>query len=268
MPRNTDTSPPSAAIDQMLVQLQAERDRIETQVHALDQTGQQLDEENGGINAQAAKLERRIRALAAEEANLQKRKKELQAEAQAIGDHRTRIITQRKKLAKECEAFQAQMDQIDQRRARQEEQRAFDDSQKEASFSLEVAQPKTAAKATDAPDKRNNRVHPRLAVAVDVSMHTEHNFYTGLTENLSEGGLFIATYEVPALGTEIELTISLPRHPPIKTLGVVRWHREYNKFTSDLAPGIGVQFLTLAQADHDAIIRFIREREPLLYENF
>jgi Chromosome segregation ATPases len=252
----------------MRAQLQAERDGIETQVRALDQGGQHLNEEDQQINAQAAKLEERIRALAAEEANLQKRKKELQAEAQAIGERRTRTIAQRKRLAKERESYQAQLDQIDQRRASHDQQLAFDESQKEASFSQDSARAAAAAQAADAPNKSNNRSHPRLAVAVDVSMHTEHNFYTGLTENLSEGGVFIATYEVPALGTEIELTISLPNHPPIKTVGVVRWHREYNKFTSDVAPGIGVQFDTLAKPDHDAIIRFIREREPLLYETF
>jgi uncharacterized protein (TIGR02266 family) len=268
MPTNTDNLPTSASIDQVLSQLQAERDAIETHFHALDQNSQQLDEEDGQINAQAAKLEERIRALAAEEANLQKRKKELQAEAQTIGEHRTHVIAQRKRLAKERESYQAQLEQIDQRRARHQQQRAFDESQKEASFSQQAAPTAPAATQADAPEKPNNRLHPRLAVAVDVSMYTEHNFYTGLTENLSEGGLFIATYEVPSLGTEIELTISLPNHPPIKTVGVVRWHREYNKFTSDLAPGIGVQFLTLAKPDHEAIERFLREREPLLYENF
>jgi uncharacterized protein (TIGR02266 family) len=268
MPTNTGNPTASADTDAVLSQLQAERDGIETHFRALDQSRQQLDEEDQQINAQAAKLEERIRALAAEEANLQKRKKELQAEAQAIGEHRTRVIGQRKRLSKERDSYQAQLNQIDQRRARHEQQLAYDESQKEASFSQDSALTAPTARAADAPDTSNNREHPRLAVAVDVSMHTEHNFYTGLTENLSEGGVFIATYEVPALGTEIELTISLPNHPPIKTVGVVRWHREYNKFTSDLAPGIGVQFATLDKPDHDAIIRFIREREPLLYETF
>jgi uncharacterized protein (TIGR02266 family) len=268
MPNNTSNPKTSKLPDEALAQLQSERDTIETQFRSLDQSNQQLDEEDRQINAQAAKLEGRIQALASEEADLQRRKKALQSEAQAIGNQRTQIIARRKALSKERESWQTQLDQLDQRKTRIEQQRAFDESQKEASFHQEVAPAAAATGDANSPDKSNNRTHPRVAVAVDVSMHTEHNFYTGLTENISEGGLFIATYEMPPLGTEIDLTISLPDHPPMKALGVVRWHREYNKFTSDLAPGIGVQFVTLSEPDRAAIGLFIREREPLLYEDF
>jgi uncharacterized protein (TIGR02266 family) len=98
-------------------------------------------------------------------------------------------------------------------------------------------------------------------------MHTEHNFYTGLIENISEGGLFIATYENIQKGTELDIDLSLPNQPSIKAQGIVRWIREYNEFTADVSPGVGVQFVDLRESDQAIINGFLQIRAPLLYES-
>jgi uncharacterized protein (TIGR02266 family) len=97
-------------------------------------------------------------------------------------------------------------------------------------------------------------------------MQTENNFYTGLSENLSEGGLFISMYQVLPVGASVDLTIALPGHAPIKASGTVRWVREHNQFTSDVAPGIGVQFTALRPDDQAFIEQFLRVRPPLFFE--
>jgi uncharacterized protein (TIGR02266 family) len=116
------------------------------------------------------------------------------------------------------------------------------------------------------PNRPEKRQTPRVAAKIEVSLHTENNFYAGITENLSEGGLFIATYENLPVGTELELTVAIPNHPPIKTTGTVRWIREHNQFTSDVSPGVGVQFQQLGDSDRRAIEAFLRTRAPMLYE--
>jgi len=113
-----------------------------------------------------------------------------------------------------------------------------------------------------------HRAHPRLTVEVEVSMNTEHNFYAGLTENISEGGLFIATIENIPMGTELDLKIGMPELEPVTVTGKVCWIREYSEFTSDVSPGVGVEFYNLSEQSKELIQQFIRSRAPLLYEAF
>ncbi|MBW2702391.1 MAG: TIGR02266 family protein [Deltaproteobacteria bacterium] len=128
-------------------------------------------------------------------------------------------------------------------------------------------EPQSEAKASEADDELvNQRSSPRANVVVDVAMHSDNNFFMGLTENLSEGGLFLATYDDIPLGTELALSLNLPEHRTIQTRGVVCWVREYTQYTKDLAPGVGLRFLDLAETDQFAIREFIRRRDPILYD--
>ncbi len=122
-----------------------------------------------------------------------------------------------------------------------------------------------ASEPTKASDAQPSRRYPRLSMEVSVDMSTDNNFYTGLTENISEGGIFVATREIIPLGTEVKVKIQLPRHEPFELEGQVCWLREYNEYTDDMAPGIGVAFAALAEDDRRTIETFIRERDPLLY---
>jgi uncharacterized protein (TIGR02266 family) len=110
------------------------------------------------------------------------------------------------------------------------------------------------------------RQHPRATIKTAVHLGSESNFYSGFTNDLSEGGLFVATHLVLPIGTRLDLEFSLPDDDtPIRAQGEVRWTREYNP-SSDGAPGLGLRFLKLELADRDRIDAFVKLRETLFYD--
>lgn len=111
----------------------------------------------------------------------------------------------------------------------------------------------------------NRRIHPRINVELEVSLSSEHNFFAGFTQNVSEGGLFIATHEYAELGTELEIKLRIAGHE-LRSRGRVAWIREYNVDAQDTSPGMGVEFIGLPQKDVDMINAFLRKREPMFYD--
>lgn len=109
----------------------------------------------------------------------------------------------------------------------------------------------------------DRRTAPRAALRIDVSLYSESQFFSGLTEDLSEGGLFVATYAPLPIGTEIDLVFTLPTDHEVRTPGVVRWVRSVD---CETAPGFGVQFGALDARDVAAIHAFLRHRPSLVWE--
>jgi uncharacterized protein (TIGR02266 family) len=110
------------------------------------------------------------------------------------------------------------------------------------------------------------RRNPRKALCTTLGFLSDTNFYAGFTEDISEGGLFVATHALLELGTEIELEFALPSGHEIRTKGIVRWLRDPHDHTPDAPPGMGIQFQDLAEKDFAIIREFIALREPLFYE--
>jgi uncharacterized protein (TIGR02266 family) len=110
------------------------------------------------------------------------------------------------------------------------------------------------------------RTTPRVGLCVEVGLQSDSNFYTGFTEDISEGGLFVATYKLLPTGTEMALTLTLPDGYEFRATAVVRWVRDPRDPNSDLRPGMGVQFVNLDLEHHDAIRDFILMRDPLFFE--
>lgn len=111
------------------------------------------------------------------------------------------------------------------------------------------------------------RTHPRFSVDLEVSIGSDHNFYAGFLENLSVGGVFIATHQLQKVGSVIEVNIQLPdRTEPIKARGEVRWIREYNE-RSNVPPGMGLRFLELPPGAKEAIDAFLSQRDPLFWDD-
>jgi len=107
----------------------------------------------------------------------------------------------------------------------------------------------------------------RFMVELHVNVHSEHNLYAGLAENLSAGGLFIATHRLQPVGSRIE--VSLRMHDgaeEFQIVGEVRWVRVYNEH-SDTSPGLGVRFTELPPGAAAAIARFLGQREPLFFDD-
>jgi uncharacterized protein (TIGR02266 family) len=116
-----------------------------------------------------------------------------------------------------------------------------------------------------APSAPQRRANPRFLVDLDVSLGSDHNFYTGLAENLSVTGVFVATHRVRPIGESIEICIHLPQGPEIRGIGTVRWLRPYDE-TRATAPGMGVEFLELEPESLREIEAFLAEREPIFYD--
>ena len=118
------------------------------------------------------------------------------------------------------------------------------------------------------PEQRRS---PRIPVEVEVHVtpQSEHNFYTGYSQNISRGGIFIATSHVLPIGTELSFEFRLGSDPePIAVEGVVRWVRGHDALRSaDLPTGMGVQFHDVPGPARERINRFIEgSRESLFFD--
>lgn len=106
------------------------------------------------------------------------------------------------------------------------------------------------------------RQQPRIRLETAIDLHSRSNFFTGYTENISDGGLFFATRETFAPGTEVELAFSLPGGVEIRAKGEVRWQRAE---TERLSAGVGIAFTYLSEPAREAIQHFITRREPIYH---
>lgn len=113
---------------------------------------------------------------------------------------------------------------------------------------------------------RNVRRAPRVDVNVEVGIDADTNFYVGFTENVSEGGLFVSTYQLRPVGTEVALTFTLPGSDHVVSVhGVVRWIRDPHNLEGDVSPGMGIEFVFMKPEDSAFIDEYIRTRTPLFY---
>ncbi len=104
---------------------------------------------------------------------------------------------------------------------------------------------------------------PRLVLHAHVTARSEDNFFTGLTENISEGGVFVSTFSPPGVGEVIRLNLSVDDEDGFVVEGEVRWHR----YDDDgEVTGCGVQFYGLDPEQTRRIRQLMLAvpREPLL----
>ena len=112
--------------------------------------------------------------------------------------------------------------------------------------------------------KRRNTA--RIDAEFDVDMTSEHNFFTGFSEDLSEGGVFICTYQPRAIGEHLAIAFRLPGDDtPIRAVVEVKWMREQN-VEGNVPPGIGASFVDVTPEDRARIERFVGHRTPLFFE--
>ena len=117
--------------------------------------------------------------------------------------------------------------------------------------------PNLSAEAADA--------SARERLEANVGATTESNFFVGFSGDISEGGVFVATYATLPLGTPVELLVTLPGGFEKTIRGKVRFVRD--PMDMDSEPGMGVRFDRLEDEARDLILRFIRKRPPLFYDD-
>lgn len=117
--------------------------------------------------------------------------------------------------------------------------------------------------------QQGGRVAERFDLEVKVDLESDHNFYTGLTQNISAGGLFIATHQLRRIGDRIKIVFSLPGTAiPITVETEVRWIRENSSLHRiDGSTGMGVRFINLSADASQAIETFLQNRDSLYYDD-
>lgn len=124
-----------------------------------------------------------------------------------------------------------------------------------------------AVVSTDAPaaPQAEHRSSRRVSVAVDIHLWSDSHFFSGLSGDISEGGLFFSTYRPLSVGMGVDVEFVLPgTERSINARGKVRWIREHS---DELPRGVGIAFEELADEDRDEIHAFCSVRPTLYYED-
>lgn len=115
----------------------------------------------------------------------------------------------------------------------------------------------------------DQREHVRVDLEAAVDFESESNFYTGLTQNISTGGLFLATNKLLPIGASLRLKFTIPgRRDAIETEAEVRWVKQMSSLERvEGSQGMGLRFVSLAPEVADAIDAFTKRRESLYYDD-
>jgi len=106
-----------------------------------------------------------------------------------------------------------------------------------------------------------------VRVEANLGTHSPTNFYKGLRGNdvVDHGGLFVATYEGPGVGTPLFLRVTLPGGYSFDASAVVRWTRRQGG--GDTPPGFGATFVSISAEARQLVYRFTKNREPLFHDD-
>jgi uncharacterized protein (TIGR02266 family) len=136
-----------------------------------------------------------------------------------------------------------------------DEEPRFPDEEREARFSqsdILVPRPR---------ERRNSDRTPFIA---DLKFGEDVELFTGLSLDISEGGLFVATYTEIPIGTRLVLCFELPDGSVVEARGEVRWTRKQSSDSE--RPGIGIAFTELPSAAREQIVALCARQPPLYFE--
>lgn len=95
------------------------------------------------------------------------------------------------------------------------------------------------------------RAQSRSVVRIAVTCTTDGGAtITGMSRDLSTGGIYVEAAEIPAFGTKIELRLDAPGLRDAAVPGIVRWTK---------ADGFGVQFQLLGARQTHALAELVRK---------
>ncbi len=107
-------------------------------------------------------------------------------------------------------------------------------------------------------DRAERREGSRVALRADVGFESDTHFYTGVTGDLSDGGLFVATDELLSKGTKVTVSFVLPEGYQVVAEGRVAWVRQGGNGPK----GMGIALAKLPSESILAIKAFMARREP------
>ena len=109
------------------------------------------------------------------------------------------------------------------------------------------------------------RSSPRAQLKADVDFSSESNFYSGFSTDVADGGLFLATLSLLAVGSLVEVKFSIPGGGEVQAKGEVRWVRAFDERAPYMFPGMGIQFVELSPRSRALISAFVAQREPMFF---
>jgi type IV pilus assembly protein PilZ len=98
-------------------------------------------------------------------------------------------------------------------------------------------------------------------------MESDHNFYTGLTRDISSGGIFVATGVTYDVGTSVHIKFTLPGGAELSVEAQVRWVRDPRTVKTDGPEGMGLKFINLTPEARGAIAEFLDQRDSIFYDD-
>ena len=103
-----------------------------------------------------------------------------------------------------------------------------------------------------------HRKTSRTSTVIQVDCNTVDSFFREFADNISAGGMFIATPKPLKPGTQLSLEFLLPRcHYPIRVKAEVTWNR--GKTSIDQRQGMGVKFDSLSPSVKDKINTIVKQ---------
>jgi len=111
-------------------------------------------------------------------------------------------------------------------------------------------------------------LRPPGTIEAELGAHSPSNFYKTLSGNdiVEHGGIFVSTYNVPKLNQRVQLRVHMPGGYQFDAAAIVRWTRE-GRDNPDAPPGFGAQFQSITAEQRQLIMRYVRNREPLFYDD-
>lgn len=112
----------------------------------------------------------------------------------------------------------------------------------------------------------NKRIEERMHVELEVSLTGPHTFFSGFAMDMSKGGIFIATHKISSIGTEFTVSLKLGVEI-LEIVSEVVWVRNVDSaLISGEEPGMGLKFKDIDDKYIEYITKFLKNREPLLYD--
>lgn len=125
-----------------------------------------------------------------------------------------------------------------------------------------------SATARAAQKPEDARAHLRQDVKIEIAAQSGHQFFTGFTENISAGGLFVSTYQTMPLGSKFAINFTIPGiEYEFELQCEVRWVREYSEMTPHMTPGMGVRFLDMTPGEVQILNQLLQRMETMFYDD-
>ena len=86
------------------------------------------------------------------------------------------------------------------------------------------------------------RAHPRWSLRAAVDLESDEGCFSGLSSDVSAGGIFVAMRATPPKGAPVTVKVILPDGRKLDLTGTVRWIREPVHADASKLPGCGIQW--------------------------